>query len=389
MRVIKLAASLILGAVVCIAGLTGCSGFFTSIGTGTGGTGSSSYVYVANSGGTVAEYSLASGVLTALSGSPVSLTLAPYSIAEAPNDTFVYIGTGTGVFLYTIGSDGTLTEGNGDNVAYINATNPSLIAESMVIDSTNSWLIIAYQNSTEIDAVQLTASTGLPTGNVFSVTTTNSTMSPQLAISPANTQVYVALGTGGTEAFGFTATGTTAPKGPWGTAVGIPLATGNTNGSDAAVAVDPTSKYVYVAEQNTNSSGTAVAGTVRILGTADLGTVLDTEAVGIGPTALLPDATGAYVYVANGADGTISGFTLNTTTQKLTTLGSTFPTEQSPIGLVEDSSKAYVMAVGNRANPNLWLYSFDSTNAGALDVSSTKSTASTNPSLATGIAISH
>ena len=80
---------------------------------------------------------------------------------------------------------------------------------------------------------------------------------------------------------------------------------------------------------------------------------------------------------------------MSTTTQKLTSLGTAFPTEASPVGLVEDSSKTYLMDVGNGANPNLWLYSFDATSAGALDVGTTKSTASTNPSLANGIAVTH
>src|SRR5580658_1385038 len=92
-RVFRLAAALTLGAMVSAIGLTGCSGFFTAIGTGTGsgGTGASSFVYVTNFGGTLAEYSLASGVLTPLSGSPITLPLAPYSLVVAPNDIFAYV----------------------------------------------------------------------------------------------------------------------------------------------------------------------------------------------------------------------------------------------------------------------------------------------------------
>jgi hypothetical protein len=47
------------------------------------------------------------------------------------------------------------------------------------------------------------------------------------------------------------------------------------------------------------------------------------------------------------------------------------------------------MDVGNLANPNLWLYSFDASSAGSLDVSATKSTGTTNPSAANGIAATH
>ncbi len=385
-RFLKLAAALILGATVLTMGLSGCSGFFTAIGTGgNGGNGTSTFAYVTNSGGTLAEYSLTSGVLTPLNGSPVSLTETPTSVVVAPNNTFVYVGTSSGAFIYTINSDGTLTEGNGNNIAYINAS--GFVPQSMVIDPTSSWLILAYQSQTELDAVQLDPTTGLPTGNVFSVNTTFADPTPSLAISPNNSQVFVALGTGGVNAFGFSPTGVSAPSGPWGTRVAINLLPkGGT--ADAAVAVDPTSKYLFIAEQNSNSSG-ALAGTVRMIGTAALGTDLDDETVGTGPTALLADLSGAYVYVTNGTDGTISGFTLNTTTQKLTSTGAAFPTEQSPVAIVEDSTKTYVMDVGNAANPNLWLYTFDTSSLGTLDVGSTKSTASTNPSLANGIAVTH
>jgi 6-phosphogluconolactonase len=392
-RFVKLAAALLFLLLASVAGLTGCGGFFTPVGSGsTVGNGTATFVYVTNLGGTLAEFSLASGVLTPLSGSPVTLPLAPYSIVVAPNNAFVYIGTGTGVFLYTINADGTLTEGNGDNVAYVSpniASGATLNAQSMVIDSTSSWLLIAYRNSTEIDAVQLNPTTGLPTGIDFIYASSAQTASPQLAISPANTQVFIALGAGGTEAIGFNATTTAAPGPLSGKGVGIGLITKNGAVADAGVAVDPTSTYLYIAEQNNNSSGTAIAGTVRLIATANLGLDLDDETVGVGPTAVLPDLTGAYAYVTNGNDGTISGFSLTPTTQKLASLGSAFPTEQSPVALVEDSTKTYVMDVGSLANPNLWLYTLDTTSGGALDVTSTKSTATVNPSAANGIAVTH
>jgi len=384
-RFLRLTLAFTLGAAVLTMGLTGCNGFFTAISTTTVGNGTSTYAYVTNTGGTLAEYSLTSGTLAQLSGSPVTLTEAPTSIVVAPNNQFVYIGTTAGAFVYTINSDGTLTEGNSNNIAYVNQN--GYIPESIVIDPTSSWLIIAYQSETELDAVQISPTTGLPTGSVFSVNTTFADPTPSLAISPANTQVFVALGTGGVNAFGFTPAGTAA-NGPWGSEVSVSFHPGDGATADTAVAVDPTSTYLFIAEQNSNSSG-AIAGTVRMIGTAALGTDLDDETVGVGPSALLADLSGAYVYVANGSDGTISGFSLSTTTQKLTSLGAAFPSEQSPVAIVEDSTKSYVMDVGNKANPNMWLYSFDATTLGTLDVGMTTSTASTNPSLANAIAVTH
>ncbi len=144
----------------------------------------------------------------------------PTAIAVSPNNAFVYVGTATGVFLYNVNSDGTLTEGNNNNVVYLNlVVSGAVVVQSMVVDPTNSWLLVAYQNSTDIDAVQLDPTTGIPTGNYFYATSTFATPNPQLAISAANAtnpQVFVALGTGGTQVFGFNPSpASTANNGPW------------------------------------------------------------------------------------------------------------------------------------------------------------------------------
>ena len=390
-RFIRLAAALTIGAVAL--SLTGCSGFFTAIGTGgTVGNGTSTFAYVANAGGTLAEvFAHQRSPCRAQRQPHHSLPLAPTSIVVAPNNAFVYIGTGTGVFLYTINSDGTLTEGNGDNVAYVNATNQALIATSMVIDPTSSWLLIAYQSSEILDAVQLTPTTGLPTGAVFSINSSASTPNPQLAISPANKQVFVALGAGKTEELAFSPSVTTAPDGPWpSSGTLIPFATASAT-ADTSVAVDPTSTYLYIAEQNANSTS-ATAGTVRIIATANLAKDLDDEPTGVGPTAVLSDLTGAYVYVANGTDGNISGFTLDTTTQKLTSLGTAFPrravAHRARRGQLQ---RAICTLSATKPTPTSGFTALTlSSSAGSLDVSSsTKSTGSTNPSASTGIALTH
>src|ERR1700682_652861 len=111
--------------------LTGCSGFFTAVTNNPTGTGSTNYVYVTNvsstgTGGTLTAYSQTSGVFTTLSGSPYSLTGTPSSLVVAPNNAFLYVGTNTGIFLYTIATDGTLTLGNSSTVIYLNQNNPTV-----------------------------------------------------------------------------------------------------------------------------------------------------------------------------------------------------------------------------------------------------------------------
>jgi len=362
--------------------LTGCGEFFTPVNNNPGPGGTSTFAYVTNAGGTLTEYSLTNGVLAQLNGSPISLTLAPTELVVAPNNAFLYVGTSTGVFLYTINSDGTLTEGNDNTVIFLNQA--GLSVSSMVVDPTSSWLIMAYTNSTEIDALQIDPTTGLAVGSApFTVSSTFNTVSPRLAIAAANNNVAVALGSGGTQVFGFTPTATS--KTPWGTSVSIPLKTANT--SDTAVAIDPTSAYLYVTEADLNT--TPKAGNVRLIKISDLSTDLGDYPTGIGPSAVFADPTGAYVYVTNSADATISAYTFTAASQSLSPLGTPTPSAKAVFTIAEDSSKTHIFAVGNGGNPNLWVYSFDATTPGLLNVSSTTSTSTSSTSLATGLALTH
>jgi len=374
-------------ALIGFIGLTGCSEFFTPVNNNPGPGGSSSFVYVTNTttggGGTITAYTLTSGTLAQVKGSPYTVTAAPTSAVVSPNNEFLYVGTSLGVFLYTINSDGTLTLGNNSTVIFLNQA--GLVVRNMVMDSTSSWLVMAYQNSTQVDALPIDPTSGLAAGvPPFSVTTTFAAQTAQLAMAPAGNNVFVALETGGVNAFGFNPKPTSSSGSPWGTSVGIPLHAANT--SDNAVAVDPTSTYLLIGEASTNT--TATAGTLRLIAISNLTTDLTDPAAGVGPAEVLVDQTGAYVYVANSTDSTISGYSLSAGSLSALS-GSPYPTAKLTTGLVEDSSKTYILDVGFGANPNLWMYSFDATSLGDLNVKTSTSTATSNPSLATAIALTH
>jgi 6-phosphogluconolactonase len=364
---------------IALAALTGCSGFFTAV-TTTGTTpGSTTYAYVTNiasggSGGTLAAYSLTSGVLTAISGSPVTLSSTPTSIVVAPNNGFLYVATQSGIFLYTIGSGGVLTEGNSGTIVYLGPTYPV----SLAMDSTSSWLIVANHTSTELDALPIDPTTGIPT-TATPVAVTLSNPSPaQIAFSPANGTIAVALGSGGTNAWSFTASSSS----PWGTTRnGINLVKGSTAAN--AVAFDTTSTYFFVAEATTGT-------TADVLRKFDLSTLTNEVdyPTGKGPSSILADLSGAYVYVSNQTDNNITGYSISAGV--LTALAdSPFSTGKAPVGLAEDSTKSYVLSVGFGANPDLWVYSFDATSLGTLDVTKTATTGAASPSQANAIALSH
>ena len=195
--------------------LTGCSNsFFTPVNNNPIPSGST-YVYVTNNasgaGGTITAYSLSSGALTQLSGSPYAVAAVPTSVVVAPNNKFLFVGTSIGVFLYTINTDGTLTEGNSGTVVYI-GQDTSTTVQSMAVDSTSSWLIIANQGSSILDALSLDPTTGIPSSSTTSSAKLAAATPLQVAISPGNKNVFVALGANGTEALTFNSGSGT----PWG-----------------------------------------------------------------------------------------------------------------------------------------------------------------------------
>jgi 6-phosphogluconolactonase len=375
-------AMLMLGLAIASIGLSGCSSEFFSAQTGSGTTpGSTTYAYVTNvgaggTGGTLTAYGLTSGVLKQLSGSPITLAATPTSIVVAPNNAFLFVGTNLGVFLYTIASDGTLTEGNTNTIVYLGPTYPQALA----VDSTSSWLIIANNKSTELDALPLDPTTGIPTTATPTGSATLSNPSAvSVGISPANGSVYTALGTGGVNVWSFTATAKSNPFGS--TRNNIALAKNSTSAN--AVTTDRTSTYLYIAE----STSGATADVLRSMTLATLDGEVDYP-TGKLPSAILADLSGDYVYVTNQTDNSISGFSINA--GALTALAdSPFSTAKAPLAIAEDSTKSYLISIGYGTNPNLWLYSFDATTAGTLDVGTTTTSGAADPSLSNAIALSH
>jgi hypothetical protein len=101
---------------------------------------SSGIFYVLNSSTgqvEIAGSSIVNGLLAALTGSPYVLPSTPYAIAVAPNNQFLYVSTWSGIYLYTIGSSGTLTLSSTTPIATDYADH------SIQVYATNSWLVDA------------------------------------------------------------------------------------------------------------------------------------------------------------------------------------------------------------------------------------------------------
>jgi hypothetical protein len=367
--------------------LAGCKGFWdlppstTTSNPTTPTTLSSGVFYVLDqTTKEVVGYSISSGTLGAISGGTQTLSAAPFSIAVAPNGGFLYVGTVNGIYLYTIESGGALSIGNNG------ATIASDIPTAMQISG--SWLVDAFTNasgSVQMNAIPIDASTGayagasgVPPSQTFNVA---NAVVKQMVLSPDSANFFVALGTGGTIVVPF-ASGNANPLGA--TATTIPVA--NSGGSALSVAVDPsaTPRLFYIGE----TLAVGASGGLRAFNYSSLGSNPLTQATGspiasggLAPNAILPIATGDYVYVANGTGDTSAGniawfpITASGTTYTVAA-GKTVTTGIQPSGLAEDSTSNFVLAVStggttNSGDPDLEAYTMSS---GALTAALTAAT---------------
>jgi 6-phosphogluconolactonase (cycloisomerase 2 family) len=320
--------------------------------------------FTATSTGTVNTIGTVTMPVAAVAG------VEPASIAIAPNGNFLFASTEGGVFLYTIGTGGSLALANGGLAI------TQYPATTMQVDSTNSWLVFGISGSTQLYAASISSSTGqLASPTLIPFTLPGSPL--QLVLSPGdssscnNCYVFVAMGNAGTEAIHFNPSDTTSPFGTYGN-----IALINVNGGANTVAVDPTNGLLYIGET------AAVAGTQT--GGLRAFTIASTQlpeitgspyaSGGTGPSSILPSADGNYVYIANQAvsgssDDNISSFSVSPTA--LTSITTVTAGPAGRIIMAEDSSDTYLFAVDYAGDPDLTAYTMSSGTLTSLLTSST------------------
>jgi hypothetical protein len=368
--------------------VSGCKGFWdlptnSSTGTGTTSTTDSSGVfYVLNqTAKTIAGYSISSGTLEDVSGSPYSLAAGPNCIAIAPGGGFLYVGTVNGIYLYTVGTGGALTLENNTPIS-------TDIASAMVVSG--SWLVdafIAASGSVQMDAIPINSTTGVyagsggaPPDDVFSIANSPIVEPGQMVLSPDGDNLFVALGPGGTIVVPFSSSNASNPLGGTAKTIGVL----NNGASALSVAVDPSNRVFYIGETEvSNSGGLVVYNYSSLSGTP---TQISGSPIGSGgtaPHAILPIASGEYVYVANGTGNTTAGniawfpITASGTTYTIAS-GSTIASGIYPSSLAEDSDGNFVLAVStggstSSGDPDLGAFTMSS-GALTLNISSTTGT---------------
>lgn len=372
--------------------VAGCGNFWKTPYTGNGGcttncptTGSGNF-YVLNEGtNQIAGYNIASGgTLTALSGSPFTLSAKPLSMSLSPGGSFLYVGTAAGIYVYSVDSaSGALTVANNGSVLSTD------LAGTLQMDPSGSWLVDSGPGLAEVFAISIDPNTGLLATNTEQHFNLPAATAQQLQISSDGAYVFVAMGTNGTAVIPFNS-GNADPFGN--TYLRIPVKANG--GSALSVAIDPQTRVFYVGE-TLASAGNDPAG-LRVFDYTSLTSTLRElsgspyATKGLQPAAILPDSSGTYVYVANGlgsgSAGNIAGFTLTTSSSSVSglTAGTTVATGTQPVGLAEDSTGSYVLAVSSGGNPDLAAFSFDSTTLGKLDSVLTASTG-TDPVAASAV----
>lgn len=367
--------------------LAGCAGFWDAPTNSNGGntttTLSSGNFYILNKGATTSQvygYSIVSGKLTALTGSPYAVTGVAYAIAADPTGSFLYVSSTGGIFIYTINStSGALTQGT--------QIGTDTTALAIAVDPGGGWLLEALATGV-LNAIPITSTGTFDNGGTRTQQqmVLASTQVQQMAFASNHSFVAVAEGTAGTQVFPFTSSAVSSPIGTALTPTISPYNSANA-GAAIAVSVDPQNRFLYVGEtaafptSATSSGGLrAFSVTASPLAVTELATSPYASG-GTGPHAIQSDTAGDYVYVASWqgtSAGLMTPFQVSSSgaTYKLTAQSNTVATGTQPVGLAEDSLGHFMLAVSSGGSPSFSGFIFDTTTVGKLDLTHTDSTAS-------------
>lgn len=286
------------------------------------------------------------GVLTQLSGSPISAGSAVQSLALHPSGKYLYAANsgGNNISLYKISNTGALTEVTPRQVA---GTSPTLL----VMDPSGSFLYVANSLSDDISVFSIATD-----GTLTVVQQTNGATAPiglsamNMALAPSGNFLYVT----GQEAQGWIEEFPVS-QGVLGTPAVV--LTGN---NPFGLAIDPTGSHLYTANKLDSSLSTFTINSDGSL--TELGSPIGETYTG--PVNLLIDKSGKYVYVANQGSSNLAAYSIGSDGGLTLLTGSPFTTASQPSFIATDSSGKYVF-VGNQSSSVIQSFSLNSS-TGAL-----------------------
>lgn len=306
-----------------------------------------------------------SGILTALSGSPITAGTGVQSVAIHPSNKFLYAANSgsSDISLFTIASSGALTEVTPRTLAGVA---PTLLA----MDSAGSFLYVANSGTNNISVFSIDSGSGALTEveTAFPVG-----LSPlNMKLSPSGNMLYITGSTGLgqpgiIEAFSLSAGVPTVVP-------GSPFFTGS---NPYGLAIDPSGAHLYTANaapDNSISEFTINAdGSLTELSGSPIGEAFS------GPIALLVDNSGKFLFVANEGSNNLGAYAVGTDGGLTLLTNSPFITGTQPSFIASDPSGKFLF-VGNQSSPAIQSFSLDDT--GTLTSVATYSVGNTPTSIA-------
>lgn len=278
-----------------------------------GATAQSTYLYVGNYGdNSVSGYAVnrSTGGLNAIANSPVAAGSNPGYVAIDPQCRFAYVSniSSQNVSAYSIDTnDGNLTPILGSPFVTSDA-----VPGYMWIDRMGKFLLIPMQgfggNGSSVSVYAIDGDTGVITQVAGSPVNTGGIQPDSVTVDPTDRFVYIA-NTGTNTVSGFTldpdtGTLTPIPGSPWPTSGNRPI----------VVRTDNTGRFVYV----TNRSSISIFTIDQITGA--LSPISGSPvAVGFDLYHMAFDTTNKYMYVADNFDA-VYGYSIDSTTGGLTAL---------------------------------------------------------------------
>jgi 6-phosphogluconolactonase len=301
---------------------------------------------------------LKTGLLTQLNtAAPVPANSIPGPIVLDPTGNFAYVGnmaTGGGpgnISAYSVGTNGKLAS-VGSNPA--TGVNPVALA----IDIGNHFLFVANQGSNNVSVFSIGSNATLTSAGTVDTGTTplggSASATPNaVAVTPSGSFLYVAnQGQNTVTAFAVNSgTGALTPVGGR-AAANFPAGT-----APSGLTIDPSGKYLFVANSGSNNVSAFVICTSALpgCGATTNGALVAVPgspfSAGLGPVSLAVDPAGNFLYVVDMMSNQLSGYRINPSTGALTALATpAVSTGTSPLFVAIHHAGNYLYVSNNGAD---------------------------------------
>jgi 6-phosphogluconolactonase (cycloisomerase 2 family) len=287
-----------------------------------------------------------SGVLTQISGSPYSVGEGADSLVLHPNKKFMYVANpgqgGTSendISLFTINSDGTLTEVLPRTSVAPNASQPKLL----VMDAAGAFLYVMNAGSSNISVFSIDSSSGALSqviGSPFSI----GLLPLNMVLAPSGNFLYVSVG-GGTVGSSNGSIATFSVNSGVLTLIGL---TSSDGVNPYGLTINSAGTNLYAANNQSPSISVFTIDSSGLLTEVRGSPISDGYT---NPVAMLFDTSGTFLYVANQASNNVASYSIDSnglpTALTSSTTANAFGTESSPSFLAADPNGKYLF-VGNQ-----------------------------------------